>query len=147
MLDRNFIGHEFNAFSVDVEKGKLKFFAKAIGESNPIYSDESAARDAGFKTIPAPPTFPMVLDMEGPEFLPVVNLLNMDIGCVLHGSQDFEYPGTIYAGDTITVTSKIIDMFDKKNGQLEFVLMENRYSNQANELVAKAVNTLVYRNV
>lgn len=146
MLDRSHIGHEFNTFSVDVEKGRIKFFAKAIGETNPIYIEESAAKDAGYKTIPAPPTFPFVLEMEGPELLPVLKLLNMDIGRILHGSQKFEYPGSVYAGDTITVRSKIVDMFDKKNGALEFVVTENTYTNQDNEVVAKSTNTLVYRN-
>ena len=105
-----------------------------------------AARDAGYKTIVAPPTFPMVLDMEAPEFLPVLNLLGMDIGRLLHGSQAFEYMGAIYAGDIITVTSKLKDIFDKKGGALEFVVMENSYTNQHDELVAMATNTLVYRN-
>ncbi|MEY8201343.1 MAG: MaoC family dehydratase N-terminal domain-containing protein, partial [Colwellia sp.] len=83
MLDRSKIDHEFDSFSIDIEKGRLKFFAKAIGEINPVYSDELAARDAGYKTIPAPPTFPMTLDMEGPDFLPVLKLLGMDIGRTL----------------------------------------------------------------
>ena len=146
MLDRSKIGHKFNAFSTNVEKGRLKFFAKAIGETNPIYTNEVAALDAGYKTIPAPPTFSMVLDMETPELMPVLDLLGMDIGRVLHGSQGFEYYETIYAGDTITVTSEIKDMFDKKNGLLEFVVMENSYTNQDGDLVAKANQTLVYRN-
>ncbi|MEY8198873.1 MAG: MaoC family dehydratase N-terminal domain-containing protein, partial [Colwellia sp.] len=59
---------------------------------------------------------------------------------------EFEYLGTIYAGDTITVTSKIKDMFDKKSGSLEFVVLENTYTNQNGDLVAKATNSLVYRN-
>jgi hypothetical protein len=146
MLDRSKVGHEFDAFNVDIEKGRLKFFAKAIGEINPVYFSESAARDAGYKTIPAAPTFPFPLDMEGPELLPVLNFLGMDIGRLLHGSQEFEYLGTIYAEDTIRVTSKIKNMFDKKAGALEFVVLENTYTNQHGELVVKATNTLVYRN-
>lgn len=146
MLDRTHIGHEFNSFTVDVERGRIKFFAQSIGETNPIYRDQSAAKDAGYKAIPAPPTFPMVLDMEGPEFLPVLKLLKMDIGRILHGSQDFQYSGQLYAGDTVTVSSKILDMFDKKGGALEFVIMETSYTNQDGELVAKAQQTLVYRN-
>ena len=124
MLDRNKIGHEFDTFSVEVEKGRLKFFAKAIGESNPIYSDEVAARAAGYKTIPAPPTFTLALDMESPNLMPLLAALDMEVARILHGAQEFEYYETIYAGDTIKVSSKIIDMFDKKNGQLEFVLLE-----------------------
>jgi len=146
MLDRQFIGHEFESFSVDVEKGRLKFFAKAIGETNPIYTDESAARDAGYRTIPAPPTFPMVLDMEGSDLLPVIRVLKLDLARILHGAQEFEYQGEIYAGDKITVHSKILNIFDKKGGALEFVQVQNSYINQDDEPVVKAVSTLVYRN-
>ncbi|GAA5317556.1 MAG: MaoC family dehydratase N-terminal domain-containing protein [Candidatus Pelagadaptatus aseana] len=146
MLDRSKIGHEFPSFSVDIEKGRLKFFAKAIGETNPVYTDEEAARAAGFKALPAPPTFMMSVDLDAPEFLPMLSLLEMDLGRVLHGAQDFEYIGQIYAGDTITQTSKILDMFDKKGGALEFIVLESAYTNQDGELVGKAQQTIVYRN-
>jgi acyl dehydratase len=145
MLDRNLIGHEFPSFSADVEKGRLRFFAKAIGETNPIYIDEAAALAAGYRALPAPPTFTMVLDMEGPEFMPFLELLNMDIAGILHGSQEFEYFAPICAGDSITVTGRIADMFDNKGGALEFVVMEYTYTNQLGELVVKAGSTLVYR--
>ncbi|WNC74164.1 MaoC family dehydratase N-terminal domain-containing protein [Thalassotalea psychrophila] len=147
MLDKTKIGHQFDSFKVDVEKGRLKFFAKSIGETNPIYIDEEAAIAAGYKALPAPPTFPFSLDMEGPELLPVIGLLNLDIGRVLHGTQEFNYFGQIHAGDTITVSSKLKNIFDKKGGALEFVVMENSYTNQDGELMAQASVTLVYRNV
>lgn len=147
MLDKTKIGHQFESFKVDVEKGRLKFFAKSIGETNPIYIDEEAAIAAGYKSLPAPPTFPFSLDMEGPELLPVIGLLNLDIGRVLHGTQEFNYFGQIHAGDTITVSSELKNIFDKKGGALEFVVMENSYTNQDGELMAQASVTLVYRNV
>jgi hydroxyacyl-ACP dehydratase HTD2-like protein with hotdog domain len=146
MLDKSFIGHEFPSFTVDVEKGRRRFFAKAIGETNPIYIDESAAVKAGYRALPAPPTIPFSLDMDGPELLPVLRVLQLDIARVLHGSQEFEYHAPICAGDRITVTSRISDIFDKKGGALEFVVMESSYSNQDGDLVAQARNTLVYRN-
>ncbi len=133
-------------FDVDVEKGRLKFFAQSIGETNPIYTDEAAARDAGYEGIPALPTFPFSLDMEGPEFLPVIGLLKLDIAKVLHGSQSFNYKGQIYAGDTISVSSSLKDIFDKKGGALEFVVLETSYTNQHGNIVATAEQTLVYRN-
>ena len=146
MLDKNKIGHEFSSFSVDIEKGRLRFFAKAIGEKNPIYTDESAAQSAGYRTIPAPPTFMFSVDLEGPELLPILTLLDLDIAKVLHGTQEFEYLGQIYAGDRITQRSKIVDIYDKKGGALEFVVQESTYTNQNDELVGKARQTLVYRN-
>jgi hypothetical protein len=146
MLNQKYIGHKFKPFTVTVEKGRLCFFAKAIGETNNIYTCEAAARDAGYKTIPAPPTFPMVLDLECEEKLPVLGVLNMDIGKVLHGGQEFEYFLPIHAGDEITVTEIIKDIFDKKGGALEFVVLEKTYTNQNGEQVAKATQSLVYRN-
>ena len=62
MLDRKNIGRISKPHTVEVEKGRLKFFAKAIGETNPIYTDESAARAAGYRSLPAPPTFIFSLD-------------------------------------------------------------------------------------
>ncbi len=88
----------------------------------------------------------MVLDMEGPELLPVLDLLQLDIARILHGSQEFEYFQPIYAGDCITVSARIADVFDKKDGALDFVVTEHSYTNQDGELVAKATSTLVHRN-
>jgi len=146
MLDKTKIGHEFPPFSTEVEKGRLRFFAEAIGERNPIYTDESAAKAAGYSAIPAPPTFMFSVDLDGPDMLPILKLLNLDIGRVLHGTQDFEYLGQIYAGDSITQKSKIADICDKRNGALEFVVQESTYTNQNDELVGRAQQTLVYRN-
>ncbi|NIB40082.1 MaoC family dehydratase [Pseudomaricurvus alkylphenolicus] len=146
MLDRSFIGHTFEPHTVEVEKGKLRFFAKAIGETDPIYFEESAARDAGYRNIPAPPSYPFSIDLEAPEFLPFLQLLDMDIGRILHGDQTFEYFGQICAGDTITCQASIKDMFDKKGGALEFVVMEVTFTNQDGELVVRSTQSIVYRN-
>ena len=88
----------------------------------------------------------MVLDQESPEFLPVLNLLDIDIAKILHGTQEFEYAAPICAGDTIKVEVKITDIFDKKGGALEFVVMESSYTNQNGELTTRATSTLVVRN-
>ena len=86
------------------------------------------------------------VDLEGPELLPVLKLLELDLGRVLHGTQEFDYFGQIYAGDRITQQSKIVDIYDKKGGALEFVVQESTYTNQHSELVGKAQQTLIYRN-
>ena len=58
MIDRKFIGMESRRRgSLDVEKGRLRLFAKATGEKNPIYFDEAAAKAAGYPALPVPPTF------------------------------------------------------------------------------------------
>ncbi|MCB1980192.1 MAG: MaoC family dehydratase N-terminal domain-containing protein, partial [Burkholderiaceae bacterium] len=46
----------------------------------------------------------------------------------------------------ITVRSEIGDIYDKKNGALEFVVKTSRATNQKNELVAEMRTVLVVRH-
>jgi acyl dehydratase len=146
MLDKSFIGFETAPRSVDVEKGQLKFFAKATGETNPIYFDEKAARDAGHPALPAPPTFLFCLQTMAPGDDDVMGKLGINIGQVLHGEQQFTNHKPIYAGDTITVKTKIADMYEKKGGALEFIVQDTEASNQKGEKVGVARTVIVVRN-
>lgn len=146
MIDKKYIGHQFSPFTTTVEKGRLRFFAKAIGENDPIYSNENAAIAAGHPNIIAPPTFVFSLKLDGDDPLPILGLLNLDISKILHGSQSFEYFSPLYAGDTVAINTKIANIFDKKNGALEFIEMESSYKRDDQVLIAKTIDTLVYRN-
>ena len=57
VIDRKIIGLKFPDHAAQVEAGQLRFFAKAIGETDPISSDEDAAKAAGHPALPVPPTF------------------------------------------------------------------------------------------
>lgn len=146
MLDRRYIGHELPAFQVDVEKGRLRFFAKATGQTDPIYSDEAAARAASHPSLPVPPTFLFCLEMESPNPAAIRELLGMDYRRILHGEQGFTYHALAHAGDTLTFQQRIEDIYDKKNGALEFVVRKTRVTNQRSELVAEMRCVTVYRN-
>jgi len=146
MIDRRHIGHQLPPFQVEVEKGRLRFFAKATGQTDPVYIDESAARDAGHPGLPVPPTFLFCLEMEAPNPAAIRELLGMDYRSLLHGEQGFSYHAMAYAGDTLTFRQRIDDIYDKKNGALEFVVRKTRVSNQRDELVAELRCVTVVRN-
>ena len=146
MIDRRFIGHVMPKFSVDVEKGRLKFFAKASGQTDPVYSDEDAARAAGHPGLPVPPTFLFCLEMDAPDPAAIRNLLGMDYRTLLHGEQGFTYHRMAYAGDRLTFEQRIDDIHDKKGGALEFVVRKTRVANQHSELVAELRTVTVIRN-
>ena len=146
MLDRRYIGHALAPFSVEVEKGRLRFFAKATGQHDPVYTDEAAARAAGHPSLPVPPTFLFCLEMESPNPAAIRELLGMDYRRILHGEQGFRYHAMAHAGDTLTFSQRIADIYDKKNGALEFVVRETRVSNQRGERVADMRCVTVYRN-
>jgi acyl dehydratase len=146
MIDKKHIGRTTPAMTVDVEKGRLKFFAKAIGETNPVYTDETAAKAAGYKTIPAPPTFAFCLEMETNSLWDNIAAMGVPVGKILHGSQSFTYRAPIYAGDRITFETKVSDIYDKKGGALEFIVEDSTAKNQDGVLVAELQRVIVVRN-
>ena len=89
MIDRKLTGHTFEPYSFPVEIGALRFFARAIGEKNPIYFEEEAAQYEGYRSILALPTFAVVLSSQAPHES-IVSFLKIDIRKLLHGEQTFQ---------------------------------------------------------
>lgn len=107
MIDRSWIGVRSEPRFVDVERGQLRFFAKATGETNPIYSDLAAARAAGHRDLPAPPTFAFSLALAAPARRgDILADMGVDPKRVLHGEQSFRHLAGIYAGDTIELVTE-----------------------------------------
>jgi len=146
MIDRRYIGHALEPFSVPVEAGRLRFFAKATGQTDPVYTDAATARDAGHHGLPVPPTFLFCLEMDGPHPAAIRELLGLDYRRLLHGEQQFTYHSLAHAGDVLTFEQRIDDIYDKKGGALEFVVRSTRVSNQHGALVAELRAVTVIRN-
>lgn len=146
MLDITDIGKVFPSVTASVEKGRLRFYAKAIGESNPIYTDEAAAKKAGYKSLPMPPTLLFSLKMDVPNPFENYEKSGAALAKILHANQAFTYHKPVVAGDSLTFESHIADVFDKKGGELEFLVEKTKVSNQLNQHVADMTTTLVIRN-
>ena len=91
MIDKKWIGYELPASVLPIERSRLKFFAKAIGETNPVYTDPSAARDAGYPDLPAPPTFLFAAESDSGTSMALLADLQIPITKLLHGEQSFTY--------------------------------------------------------
>ncbi|MDP3761203.1 MAG: MaoC family dehydratase N-terminal domain-containing protein [Ramlibacter sp.] len=146
MIDRKHIGRSFAPSTAEVEKGRLRFFAKAIGESSPLYTDEAAARNAGYASLPAPPSFLFTLEMERPDPFAWLREVGMDLTRILHGEQSFNYHQPVCAGDTLTFESKVEDIYEKKDGALSFVVKAVKVTNQRGQHVADLRSSIVHRN-
>lgn len=146
MIDRRHIGHALPAFTVKVEAGRLRFFAKATGNIEPVYIDEAAARDAGHPDLPVPPTFFFCLEMDQPNPAALRELLGIDYRRLLHGEQHFRYHAMAYAGDSLRFEPRVADIYDKKGGALEFVRRETTVTNQHGALVAELTCVTVVRH-
>ena len=143
-IDRKHIGMRLPVFTASADAWRLRFFAKAIGETNPVYFDEAAAHDAGYPALPLPPTFLVSL-----EFEQTATAWREELGIVssriLHGEQSFVYHRMAYAGDQLRYESRIADIYDKKNGALWFIVRETRVTNQRGEHVADLRSVIVQR--
>ena len=64
MLERSLIGKTYPPVVFEVEKQRLRFFAKATGQTDPVYIDETAAKKKGHPSLLAPPTFLTIIGME-----------------------------------------------------------------------------------
>lgn len=147
MVDQSAVGHRFTPVTAHVEPGRLRYFFETLGESNPVYRDAAAAKAAGYKGIPIPPTYLFCLEMldnEKPfEFL---TSLDIDLGKVLHGEQSFTYHAPVVVGDTLTFSPRVTGVTDKKGGAMTLIVVETAVTNQDGVHVADTARTIVVRN-
>jgi len=137
---KKLIGAETEPRTFDIERGQIRRFAEAIGDPNPLFNDEQAARATHFGGMIAPPTFMRSL---GIEFMDVKVSANR----ALDGGSEWEYFVPIRPGDRITVVSKVADIRESEGrlGPMAFIVAETRYTNQYGELcVIQRTTTIRY---
>ncbi len=83
---------------------KIREFAEAIGDDDPLYRDPEAARAAGHSDVIAPPTFAIVLSMRSQAALVEDPDLGLDYSRVVHGDQSFTHHRPVRAGDELSAT-------------------------------------------
>jgi acyl dehydratase len=143
MLDRTLIGRESEPVVHEVEKGAVRRFAEALGDPNPLYQDEGAARAAGHAGLVAPPTFPVALTANE-RFR---HSLDLGTRSVLHGEQQFEYFRPLVAGDRVTVVSRVADVQERvgASGPSDVLVIEDEARDDRGELVFRSRATLILR--
>lgn len=112
--------------TVRIERGPVRVFAQALGDTDPIYHGDDA---------PVPPTFPFVMPFwgstgtGGAAGLPVEKLRGPG-RAILHGSQAFEYHRWPKVGDILEGTPVITEVYEKERsngGKLEFYVQETAW--------------------
>lgn len=146
MIDKKWIGYEQPASELVLERGRMRAFAVAIGEEDPIYTDVETARAAGYSDLPSLPTFLFAVELDSGTQMSLVTQMGIPLSKLLHGEQGFTWHLPACAGDVITVRSRVSDIYDKRNGALEFVATRSEARNQRGELVAELRNVLVCRH-
>jgi len=141
-----FVGKTYPPFEIEVEKGRLRFFAKATGAADPIYVDEDAAKAAGYPGLPAPPTFAFSITMDAGQSFNVLEDMDIPVQKAVHGAQGFTYHRPIIAGDVISGAQKVTNVYEKKGGALLFIETLIALTNQNDEPVCDLASTIIVRN-
>ena len=157
------VGRPTGAATIHVERGPLGKFAQSVTDENPVYHDLAAACDAGFDSIPAPPTFTFSAaghwgvfpedqppDPTGGRGNPMRELMGglmKEGGLVLHGEQEFVYHKPLQAGETLHREGKIVDLYSKeaKGKTMTFLVTETVFKNDAGDPVVTTRFNLIHR--
>ena len=137
-INRDLLGVWGAESVMQIEFGKIREFAKAVKDDNPIYRDEARCI--------APPTFLMTIAHWLGDLGATRTAVKLDYTRLLHGEQDFEYRRPIRPGDTLTFRSRTKEVFEKqgkRGGTMLFVIGETEFKNQQGEIVAYMRNTAI----
>lgn len=144
-LDRGILDVVPPVVEVDVERGRIRQFAVAIGEQNPVYNDRDAAVAAGHPDVLTPPTFLFGLELENSDVFGDLAAHGVDLGSVLHGEQRFRYFADVHAGDRVRFDTRYVDAYSKAGGALDFLVRRTTVSRDGST-VAELESVTVIRN-
>jgi acyl dehydratase len=116
-----------------VGREKVREYARAVGETNPLHLDVDVAREAGFVDVVAPPMFAVVYAMPAVAqgmFDPEVGI---DFARLVHAGQEFQWGPLVVAGDEISTTVSVKDVSERRGSG--FFVFESVSENQRGERV------------
>jgi acyl dehydratase len=139
------VGKTYPPVVYAVGREKIREYANATGETNPVCLDPASAREAGYADVVAPPMFAVVYSAPavGPAILDPDVAINF--AALVHGGQDFVWGPPVVAGDEITTTATVKDISER--GGMGFYVFESVSGNQRGETVCTATWTNIVRGV
>jgi acyl dehydratase len=142
-VDESKKGKTYPPFEYEVGREKIREYAFAVGEHNPVHHDREAAKSAGYRNVVAPPMFavvystgsvaPAILDPE----------VGINFARMLHGSQEFEWGEPVCAGDTISTETTLEDLYERTG--MEFFVFKSVSKNQDGQEVVRGTWTNIVR--
>jgi len=142
-LKTDAIGKRYEPVTYAVGREKIREYASAVGETNPLHFDLDAARAAGYDDLVAPPMFAVVYAARavGPGiFDPEVGI---NFAMMVHAGQEFVWGPVVVGGDEITTTATVKDISDR--GGMAFFVFESESDNQRGERVCTGTWTQIVR--
>ena len=150
---RHLIGTEHVYTAPDeIGRASIRKFALSIGDLNPLYVDRKAAAQSPYQDVIAPPTFVCETwqyyrgEVDGVGGFS--DRMPMPEGQPIRAGNDYVFHRPLRPDDILTARWTVRDIYEKsgRSGALVFVVIEIRYTNQHDELIAENHETLAYRH-
>ena len=139
------VGKSYPSTDYAVGREKIREYARAVGESNPLFFDVAAARAAGYGDVVAPPMFAVVYS--APAVAP--GMFDPEVGInfamMVHGGQEFVWGPLVLAGDEISTTASVKSISERD--EMGFYVFETVSTNQNGEQVSRGTWTNIVRGV
>jgi len=142
-LDTQAVGLAFEPHNYAVGREKIREFARAVGERDPVYLDLDAARSAGHADLVAPPMFAVVYCASAIEQALLDPVVAIDFAMLVHGGQEFEWGPLVLAGEEITTRVTVADIHERLG--MGFYAFASRSTNERGEVVASGTWTQIVR--
>ena len=142
-VNTDVIGKTFAPATYAVGREKIREYAHAVGETNPLHLDLEAARAAGHRDLVAPPMFAVVY--ASPVLMPALfdPAIGLDFSRMVHGAQEFAWGPLVVAGDEIATEAELVSK--EERGGMGFFVFETRSDNQDGERVCTGTWTNIVR--
>jgi acyl dehydratase len=143
MADDAVIGKSFPPITYAAGREKIREYAAAVGETNPLHHDVEHARREGYADVVAPPMFVVVYSAAAIGQAVFDPEIGIDFERLLHGGQEFRWGPLVVAGDEIT-TSVVLKEISRRAG-MGFYVFESVSTNQRDETVCVGLWTNIVR--
>jgi acyl dehydratase len=142
-VNTNAVGKTYAPLTYAVGREKIREYAFAVGETNPVHLEVEAARALGYADVVAPPMFAAVYS--APAVTPA--LFDPEVGInfalMVHGGQQFKWGPLVIAGDEIETTVTVKDISERSG--TGFYVFESVSTNQGGDTVCVGTWTNIVR--
>src|SRR4029453_6973101 len=102
-VNTNAVGKTYAPLTYAVGREKIREYAFAVGETNPVHLEVEAARRMCAAVYGAPAVTPALFDPE----------VGINFALMVHGGQEFKWGPLVVAGDEIETTVTVKDISER----------------------------------
>lgn len=139
------VGKRYAPVDYALGREKIREYARAVGETNPLHHDVAAARAAGHEDVVAPPMFVVVYSAEAIGTAMFDPEVGIDMARLVHGAQEFAWERVLVAGEEVSTVMTLDEVRHVETADLTYYVFGATTTDAAGEVVSTGVWTNIVR--